>query len=91
MRLEFPEIYDELFQSGYNMIIDHLRAKKRKIKECVKEKAYGDSGGAAALLFRKKETESDTDEDLLNFRMAIKQINSGNIHDNKDPLNKTIN
>jgi hypothetical protein len=83
MRIEFPEIYHELYLSGQNLIIDHLRARRRKRRECVRQKTYGD-GGAALLLMGNK--ASDTDDNLLDIPKNVLEKTQ-----DKDGLNKTLN
>jgi hypothetical protein len=51
-------------------VIDCLRLKKKKIKECVNEKALSEMGGAS-LLFRKKEEEdSEIGEEYLRVQLG---------------------
>ena len=64
MRTEFSEIYEKMYKPSQKDVIDLLRLKKKKIKECINEKTLQEMGGAG-LLFRKKNTDSDIGEEYL--------------------------
>ena len=65
MRSEFEAIYNSLYASGQQLVIDCLRLKKKKIKECVNEKALSEMGGASLLFRKKDEEDSDIGEEYL--------------------------
>lgn len=64
MRTEFSDIFEKLYKPSQKLAIDLLRMKKKKIKECINEKTLQELGGAG-LLFRKKDNDSDIDEQYL--------------------------
>jgi len=52
LRVEFPEIYDQLFQEGRNQYKTIIKAKRHTFKECMIEEMQKEEGGAANLLMR---------------------------------------
>ena len=70
MRSEFEPIYNSLYASGQQLVIDCLRKKKKQIKECVSEKALKEMGGASLLFRKKEEEESDIGEEYLRIHLG---------------------
>jgi hypothetical protein len=50
---EFETVYNSLYASAQQLVIDCLRLKKKMIRKCINEKTLSEMGGAS-LLFRKK-------------------------------------
>ena len=62
MRIEFPDVYEELFTDGKGRLKEELKMKKVMIRTCIKE--ANQLGSRFALMFMKQATsESDSDED----------------------------
>lgn len=70
MRSEFGEIYNSLYASGQQLVIDCLRLKKKKIKQCINEKALSEMGGASLLFRKKEEGDSDIGEEYLRVHLG---------------------
>ena len=62
MRIEFPDVYEELVTDGKGRLKEELKKKKVMIRTCIKE--ANQLGSRFALMFMKQATsESDSDED----------------------------
>ena len=70
MHSEFEAIYNSLYESAQQLVIDCLRLKKKKIKECVNEKALSEMGGASLLFRKKQDEESDIGEEYLRIHLG---------------------